>query len=376
MARTNKRLEMMRREKNPASQDTTIQRAPSDPAGITDQTKQAKLTVQLRAKQLQEALNDAGMAMDDALNLLGVSGSKPIEINIPVINDAGETVIERYETVTTYLDYETLKDKCKIDPANTRGPDERTEEALADIIDEIGIGFQVLPIIAYIDDDGLISIEEGSRRHASAMFRKVGLRAEIFDRKPSKEAILRTVESSNKRVTFTDLSLGEIYDKLIEQWGCTAKEFAERKGISEQMVSLRLNFYRAPQELKALLATTSTTTTQRESAAFVTSTRFITEHNLTEEAVKFVSIKISETEGSPESLKKATIEALKNFVDEKKRKTVARDNKPREEVLYEKGTSKVKWSQTKGVSKINLQRLPVEWQDEIKELVANYLKSK
>ncbi|GAK86649.1 hypothetical protein JCM19238_4253 [Vibrio ponticus] len=229
MAPNNKRLEMMRRQKSSANQTTTVQRAPADPAGITDQSTQAKLTVQLRTKQLQEALHDAGMAMDDALSLLGISGSKPIKINIPVINEVGDTVIEEYKVVTTYLDYETLKDKCKIDPSNTRGDDERTEDALSDIIDEIGIGFQVLPIIAYIDDDGLITIEEGSRRHASAMFRKVGLRAEIFDRKPSKEAILRTIESSNKRVTFTDLSLGEIYDKLIEHWAVPPKNLLSEK---------------------------------------------------------------------------------------------------------------------------------------------------
>ncbi|GAK86648.1 hypothetical protein JCM19238_4252 [Vibrio ponticus] len=44
--------------------------------------------------------------------------------------------------------------------------------------------------------------------------------------------------------------------------------------------------------------------------------------------------------------------------------------------MYEKGNTKVKWSQVKGVSKLNLRRLPVDWQDEIKELVINYLKSK
>lgn len=350
-------------------------KAPNDPASIVDEQQKAKVQVQLRASQLKDALESTNLTLTQALEDIGIEINTPVRtIKTPVKLD-GETTTETYQVTTRYFSYEELVEHFIIDPENPRPEDERTEEALTDIIDEIGAGQQLVPIICYRNENNKIVILEGSRRHACAIIRRTGLWCELFNEKPSEAAALWAIEASDKKAAFTDLSLGSLYESLITKLGCTAKEFAEIKKINPATVSMRLNFHRAPVELKALLP--STKTTQRESQAFVNAARFITEFDLVNAASDYVTRALKERNfGNVDAEKVAVISALTRFVAEKKRESTSESKQPLKQKLYEKGNRTITWNKNGRSCSVNMSRLPVEWENELKGIIETFISTK
>ncbi|EGR4213376.1 hypothetical protein NTH44_003121 [Vibrio metoecus] len=356
----------------PSTVEGAERRIPSDPAGLGNDSIQGQHQLELRTQQLKDAAEKAGVNWLDFLTEQGAPVLSSVrKIRVPLKNGGVET----YTVATCFIEYEDLVTQCVIDPLNVRNSSERTEEALADIIDEIGDGYQQMPIIGYRTADNKISIVEGSRRYTCGIIRKRGLWSDIFDKMPSEEAILYSVDAANKKEHLTDMSLGQMYDHLIKKWHCTAADFAQLKNIDPAIVSVRLNMFRSPSELKELLPTTKTT--QRETKAFVAAANFISERKLVDAAVNYVMSLTSDKDyDSPNDKKIDVIRYLSMFVAEKKRRKPEPKPTAQPDKLYEDGRRTIVWQDKGRSSVLNMKYIPVEWSSELKELVADFVRRK
>ncbi|MFL7013582.1 ParB N-terminal domain-containing protein [Enterovibrio norvegicus] len=366
----NKRLEKLKQLNKLSGSKSGPPRSPDMPVNGISHTSSAKMDAELNYSKLQKSLEEAGVTLSTFLTeSAGLKLNKPVRV---ITSPSGE----KHEVVSTYLSYEELLEKCVIDPENVRDESERTEEALSDIIDDIGAGFQLMPIIAYINDEGKISIAEGSRRTSAAILRKVGLDCEIFDHKPTQETIQWVVDASDRKKKFSDHDLGKLYATLMQKKSWSAKDLSANRNVAESSISRRVNLFRTDPELKALLPILATT--QAQTIEFLAATKFIESKKLVQAAVDFVEEQVSPIDcENLEEHKVAVIAALTKYVKvatkEKVKSSATSTPKVR---LYEAGQSSIVWEKGSRTSKLNLQRLPQEFQEEIIEAVKQVIKQK
>lgn len=222
---------------------------PTESIGSMSEKDSANIDAELNFSKLTKSLEQADLSLEEFLEKkkgFGLSQSNR-EIKAP----SGEI----YSVVTSAMTYDEIKSQCFIDENNVRDSSERTEEALEDIIDEIGLGYQITPIMCYLNDKGL-PIFDGSRRFESALYRKVGLTVDIFDRKPCQSDLLWLVESSGKAKSFSRYDKGRLFESLMDINSWTQNELSENKPYSKQEVSRCIRFFNAPTELISLFPST------------------------------------------------------------------------------------------------------------------------
>lgn len=203
---------------------------PSLPGSGSDKSAVNALLIDARFSSLNDELTKQGLTLTDYLSdkgLLSVQSERKVKA------PSGA----EYIAALTSLSYEELRSRCVIDADNVRGAYEHTEEALASLIDEIGNGYQLLPIIAYIAADGKLHIVDGSRRYHAALFGNVGLMVEIYSSKPAQADIQWMVGASDNKEKFSFFDKGRLYSNIMQTRGWTQAELHRNRGYSEADVS-------------------------------------------------------------------------------------------------------------------------------------------
>ena len=334
---------------------------PSMPSGNIDSVSEAKIDAELNYSKLTDSLHKAGISFGDFLK--EQSGIVLLKPERKITTPSGEV----YTVATSHLTYDQLRELCVIDKDNVRDESERTEDALGDIIDEIGMGLQLMPIIAYIDSDGKNSIMEGSRRISAALIRKVGLDVDIFDRKPSEETIRWVVETSDKKKGFSYFEKGKLYSKLMESHNWSQADLERERGYTQQDISLSLAFFKAPTHLLVLLPTK--TLPQSYVLKFNTATKRLSERGAIEEAINELKTKTLGIESLPidKQSKKITDfwHGIAQSLNSKKTKSTA--------PAFVHGDSKAFIKRTKKGSNITLQHVPKELEEDVLSAIKKVL---
>jgi hypothetical protein len=332
-------------------------KVPSMPSGDMDSVSEAKIDVELNYSKLSDSLDKAGISFSDFLQEhSGIVLSKPER---KLTTPSGEV----YTVVTSYMSYEQLKELCVIDSDNVRDISERTEEALADIIDEIGMGLQLMPIFAYVDNNGKHSIMEGSRRFASALHRKVGLTVDIFDCKPNLETIRWVVETSDRKKGFSYYEKGKLYTKLMETHIWTQAELERERGYTQQDISLSIAYYSSPTPLLELLPVK--TLPQAYVLKLNSATKAVLNKNLLNETIEDLKEVMLDIETvSLDKQSKMVVDKwheLAKKLSAKKTKSVT--------PVFESGETKAFVKRTKKGSHITLQGLPRDLEKDVLEAI-------
>lgn len=337
-----------------AAKTTTV---PSMPSGDLDVASEAKIDAELNYSRLSDSLDKAGISFSDFLQeQSGITLSKPER---RLTTPSGEI----YTVATSHMSYEQLKALCVIDSDNVRDASERIEEALSDIIDEIGMGLQLMPIIAYIDRNGKHSIMEGSRRFASALHRKVGLTVDIFDRKPNEETIRWVVETSDRKKGFSYFEKGKLYTKLMETHAWTQAELERERGYTQQDISLSTAYYSSPPPLLELLPVK--TLPQAYVLKLNSATKVVLNRNVLNETIE-------ELKGALLGIETLSLDKQSKVVVDKwhelAKKLNARKSKSVKPV-FESGETKAFVKRTKKGSHITLQGLPRELEKDVLDAI-------
>ncbi|MFM2666585.1 hypothetical protein AAFX24_17275 [Vibrio mediterranei] len=347
-----------------ATKKSGPQSVPSMPAGDIDKKSEAKIDAELNLSRLRDNLEVVGLSFGDFLSQhANIVLSKPErQITAP----SGET----YTVATTHLSYEKLKEQCVIDDDNVRDASEHTEEALSDIIDEIGMGLQLMPIIAYIDEKGKTSIMEGGRRFSSAMLRKVGLDVDYFDRKPSEATVRWVVETSDKKKNFSYYDKGKLYSKLMATHGWSKADLVRERKYQQADVSDSVNFSKAPQELLDVLPSKSLP--QSFVKKFNAAATTISDKKSVNEAIEFLVRKQSE-KGSGTSIEnsKRVVTLLVEFAS-----TLQGTAKKTVKPIFSIGETSAFVKRSKKGSNINFNNVPRELEELVLKTVENLVKGK
>lgn len=357
----NKRLAAMRKDKKPSVNSN--HRQPGVPSGEVSQADEAGINASLRLTQLKKEVSKLDIDLTTYLvNEAGIAVDSPARtLRFP----NGET----HTFVSSHLNVDQLE-KCVIDDDNVRDESERTEQALSDIIDDIGEGYQLTPVVAYVNDTGDIVIVDGSRRMASAILRNIGLDFDIFKDKPSPDVIRWYVEASDKKKKFSEHDTGRLYHQIMQRNDWTLKQLAEAKKVDEGLASTRVNMYRAPDALKSLLA--SRDTTQAEAKQFVAAVNTLKAMKRVDEAVERVTHEIAGEEFESAKAHNKAVIALLNVVAKREEKKAAK-KKAEPQKLYTAGKSSVVYQPGDRNSTLKLARLPSELEKEIVELIKERL---
>lgn len=326
---------------------------PSMPSGDIDISVEAKIDADVNFSRLKDSLEKAGLTFSEFLKQQsGITLSKPER---QVTTPSGET----YTVATTHLLYNQLKELCDVDADNVRDASEREEAALSDIIDEIGMGLQLMPIIAYVNPNGRYSIMEGSRRLSAALIRRVGLDVDIFDRKPSEETIRWVVEVSDKKKGFSYYEKGKLYNNLMESHGWTQSELEKNRGYTQQDISLSLAFSNTPKKLIDILPVK--TLPQAYVQKFNTATKNILERNLLEESIDKLKLEILGIDNLP--LDKQAKVVSNKWCELARQVSSKKDKGPKP--VFEAGLAKAFIRRTKSGSNISLHSIPKELEEEV-----------
>ncbi|KEY90954.1 hypothetical protein CF67_29001 (plasmid) [Candidatus Photodesmus blepharus] len=335
---------------------------PSMPSGDIDHISEAKIDSELNYLKLTDSLSKAGISFANFLKeKSGILLSKPIRT---ITTPSGEI----YTVATSHLTYKQLKELCVIDNDNVRDESELTENALVDIIDEIGMGFQLMPIIAYIDANHKKSVMEGSRRMTAALIRKVGLDVDIFDRKPSEETIRWVVETSNKKKGFSYFEKGKLYSKLMETHAWTQADLKRERRYTQQDISLSLSFFSAPAQLLRLLP--SKAVPQSYVLKFNTATKRILEKEVFDEALHELKEQILGLEVLPIDIQaKKIVDIWHERAQKINKRTKSSDP------IFKYGESKVFIKRTRKGSNISLQHIPKALEQDMLSAIENVFTS-
>ncbi|WP_390240622.1 hypothetical protein [Vibrio sp. R78045] len=343
---------------NTHGQKKTLVQAPTKfTTGVT-QEDDARIESRLQFSYLQDNLSLIGMSLTDFLNNEGVLLNKP--------ERTVKTPFGDYQVVTTHLSYEQLKDMCVIDPDNVRDPAERTEEALFDIIDEIGSGLQITPILAYIDSKGKTSIPEGSRRYEAALLRKVGLDVDYFNPKPSSETIKWLVEASDKKVNFSYYDKGRLFQSLMTTHNWKQAELVRERKYTKQDVNRCVRFYNSPKELLTLLP--SKRLPKASVDTFVSVAKELKTKNMVDDfKVAVTCLEFSKNQSS-EDKSKAIVNLMREFVKGNTRK--------KDEPTHIFGNSKLYVSRSKSGANLNIKSIPQDKEEAVLTAIEQVLNSK
>jgi ParB/RepB/Spo0J family partition protein len=266
--------------------------------------EEALQDVDIQFEMLNGYLNEAGISLDSFLEQKGITQSFGREMSFP---ETGE----KYRVISTYLSVEQLKELKFND--NVREPSERQESELSDIIDEIGAGLQLSPIILYRNGDQLEAID-GSRRTAAAIFRGVGLAVEIIDEKPSEGFIQWVVQASDRKRLFSFYEKGKMFSMALKHYDVSQSKFATMRGYTRQEVNRCVRFYEAPKALLDLMGSKNLVQTDVE--VFNKNVSAILEAGTLDDAVETVSAAILGTEKDGIALSKLVVKELNKFAAE------------------------------------------------------------
>ncbi len=364
MVKKASRTEILRQKLgNSNNKDSTVTQPvpPTLPSDNLDEGTKAGIQARLTASKLKEQLDIAGLNVAEFL-------TNELEIQLTQSQRVIKTPYGSYNAVCTHLSYQDLVDKCVIDPENVRDASERTEEALSDIIDEIGEGYQLQAAIAYIDENGKISFVEGSRRRDSAIFREVGLDVEILGQKPSSAATQWMVGASDNKKAFSYYDKGQFYSNLMNKKGWKQSELVRNTKYTAVDVSRCFNFYNnTPVEIKEYLDVKSCTRDVVDTLNKVLA--IVVSHKAMNELIAYI-----ESESVRQGDNKAIAALVKSF--SKKLTTPKARARVKHETVFERGDVKVEFiksSKAKGV--IELKHLKSEDEMKIMELISDYLNS-
>lgn len=360
----NKRLAAMKRDKQALkTSENSSQRQPKVPIGEVNQADEAGINASLRLTQLKKEVSKLDVDLTTYLvNEAGIAVDRPARtLRFP--NGEAHTF------VSSHLNVDQLKE-CVIDDDNVRDCSERTEEALSDIIDDIGEGYQLTPVVAYVNDAGAIAIVDGSRRKAAAILRNIGLDFDIFKDKPSPDVIQWYVEASDKKKKFSEHDTGRLYHQIMQRNDWTLKQLAEAKKVDEGLASTRVNMYRAPDALKGLLA--SRDTTQAEAKQFVAAANKLKAMKRVDEAIERVTHELAGEEFESAKAHNKAVIALLNVVAKREEKKEAK-KKPEPQKLYTSGKASVVYQPGERNSTLKLTRLPRDLETEVIELIKERL---
>lgn len=316
----------------------------------------AKIESQLQLSKLNKSLNILGISLTDFLSNEGVSISKP--------ERTVKTPFGDYQVATTHLTYEQLKELCVIDPDNIRDAAERTEEALKDIIDEIGAGLQTTPIVAYVDSAGKTSIAEGSRRYDSALLRKVGLDVDYYSPMPTVEVVRWLVEVSDKKSKFSYYDKGKLFLNLMDTHNWTQAELSKQRNYTAQDISRSVKFFSAPDYLLELLPTKRLTKAAVEK--FNTLTTIIESRNLKDRVLDELSELSLKDTNSPKDNALLVIKYLESLAKGKPSKTSVAPT-----LVF--GQSEVFLSRTNVGVNLNLKKIPKDKEQQILDAIQSIL---
>lgn len=347
---------------NGSNAESRTPKAPTLPDGELDKAVNAGIQARLSFSKLRDFLSIAGVSLEEFLKKefhgLSVMKSQRV-IKTPRGNE--------YTAVFTHLSYEELKDNTVIDEDNVRDESERTEEALADLIDEIGNGFQLQAAIAYINEDGNISFVEGSRRRAAALFGKAGLDVEIFDCKPDPSDVLWMVEASDRRRDFSYYDRGRLYSKLLVAHKCTQADLCKKNGYTTTDMSRSIQFFKyVTADMQVYLSVKDCSA--REVDELNKLLKEVHEKAVIEEFVAHLA------KNKPNE-NKAFIKLATQFVD----KLNSRRVKPKSEsvVLFESEKSKVEFVKPSASKfKIEFKKISKEDEEQISKMIQDYFESK
>ena len=337
-------------------------KAPALPNGELDKAVDAGIQARLSFSKVRDYLDIAGVSLEEFLKKefhgLSVMKSQRV-IKTPSGNE--------YTAVFTHLSYEELKNKTVIDSDNVRDESERTEEALADLIDEIGNGFQLQAAIAYIDEDGNISFVEGSRRRAAALFGESGLDVEIFDCKPDSSDLLWMVEASDRRREFSYYDRGRLYSKLLVAHACTQADLCKKNGYTTTDVSRSIQFFKyVTAAMQVYLSVKDCSA--REVDELNKLLKEVHEKAVLEEFIAHLAIH------NPDH-NKAFIKLATQFVDKLNARKVK--PKPVPVVLFESEKSKVEFVKPSASKfKIEFKKISKEDEEHISKMIQAYFESK
>ncbi|NGZ66601.1 ParB N-terminal domain-containing protein [Vibrio aestuarianus subsp. cardii] len=342
---------------------TTQVAAPTKAMGQLDERTEGKIDADKNLHQLKQSLAKANVELNDYLTeQLGIKLSKPTRT---LTTPSGE----QYTVASTHLTYEQLVELCVIDEDNVRDESERTEEALSDIIEEIGMGFQLMPIIAYINDEGKNSIIEGSRRTAAAIIRKTGLDVDILDRKPGESTIRWMVAASDKKKSFSYYEKGELYCKLMQTHKWSKADLERERGYNQADISVSVGFYSAPKEILSLLPVKSIPQTYVKK--FNRATSLILEKNALSEAITMLQERTLGIEVLPSIAQAKRIVDVWNEVSENLSSIKAKTKKP--EFSY--GEAKAYVTRTKKGANIKIDAVPKALEQEVLAAIEKVLRS-
>ena len=356
-----KRQAMMAALGKPEKTQKVVIPQPEKAIGDIDAKVEAEIDSGLNFHKLQRSLEEAGMTLQEFLaKQSGIKLSKPER---KVTTPYGDT----YTVASTHLSYEQLKDLCLIDDDNVRDKSERTEEALSDIIDEIGMGFQLLPIITYIDDNGKHPIMEGSRRFACAMIRKVGLDVDIYSPKPDATAIRWIVEASDRKKSFSYFEKGELYSKLMDTHGWSKADLERERGYDQTNISLSVGFFTAPKSILDLLP--SKALPQTFVRKFNSATTKVLEKKLLDDAVSQVKARTLgiETLSSINQAKKV-VDVWKEVAD-----GITSSKVKGKQPEFQHGQAKAFVTRTKNGSNIKVDAVPKELEEQVLAAIKDVL---
>lgn len=330
--------------------------APTEAIGSMTEKENARIDADLNFSRLTKSLDQAEVSLEQFLEKQKGFGSRKSSRNIKA--PSGEV----YSVVTSVMSYDEIKKQCFIDDNNVRDSSERTEEALSDIIDEIGLGYQIQPIMCYLDDDGL-PIFDGSRRFDSALFRKVGLTVDIFDRKPMLSDLLWLVEASGKAKSFSHYDKGRLFVSLMDINSWTQKELVENKPYSKQEVSRCVGFFKSPAELLSLFP--STRVPKRSIDTLLPVFKTAEKEDITSEVATNVQNRLGNTESYSSFTMEQKLSLVTKSIVESVKSLTGRKPKTSSEPYFDNGVSKVTIKKsTSKVSQIELS-VPKDRQEKV-----------
>lgn len=343
-----------------SSGTNVVPSTPKMPAGDIDAADSAKMDAQVNFSRLRENLQTAGISFADFLTEhSGITLSKPERT---LKTPAGEV----YTVASSHYSFEQLESLCVIDPDNVRPDEDREESALSDIIDEIGMGFQLFPIIAYIDEHGKTSVLEGSRRLSCALIRKSGLDVDIYDKKPTEACRRWIIETSDRKKGFSYFDKGNLYKKLMETHNWSKAELARERGYNKADISDSVNFSSAPVEFLNLLPTKSIP--QSYVKKFNSAVSEIVEKERVSEAVGAMSDVVCTSSDDAINVAKRLVDELKQFSSSAKK---TQKTKP----VFKYGATEAHVKRTKKGSTIRFDHIPKDKEEAVLLAVEGLLKS-
>lgn len=369
----NKRREAMlaKKKKEQLTKETpTVESKPSAPTmpfGAVSEEESKVMDAKVSLSRFSKEVDALGMSLPEFLR--EHSDVAVVKSQHEVKTPDGEV----YTAVVVHYTYEQLVSMCVIDPDNVRGDEDRTEAALDDLLDEIGNGFQIIPLIAYRDENGKISIVDGSRRYSAALLKKVGLNIQVFDRKPTASAIVWIVAATDRKKTFGYFDTGKLMQKLMVQYKCEAKDLPKISKYSRQQVSRCLSFVESEPRLLNRLPTTDIA--QADVDKFNALHTILVERDAIDSPLLDVGAEISSLDkANPKAHAKKLIGLWKRVADKlaKKPKVAA----PLEAIptLFESGQMKIN-AERKSTRRfdVSFQRVPKEAEDELFEAIKSVM---